>query len=63
MVERTRARTASGHFVPDDLSTPENEAWVSNAPVPKKSRKLAVALPPVGSAARKAMVLRGEIKE
>jgi len=63
MVERKRARTGSGHFIADDPSTPKNEAWVRDEPTPKKSRKLAVALPPVGSAARKAMVLRGEIKE
>jgi hypothetical protein len=63
MIERKRARTKSGHFVADDPSTPENEAWVEKSPVVKKTRKTAVALPPVGSAARKAMILRGEIKE
>jgi hypothetical protein len=63
MVERTRARATSGHFVADDPSTPENEAWVKKPPVAKKIRKTATVLPPVGSAARKAMVLRGEIKE
>lgn len=25
--ERVRARDAGGHFIPDDPSTPENEAW------------------------------------
>ncbi len=27
-VEKVRARTEKGHFVKDDPSTPENEAWV-----------------------------------
>jgi hypothetical protein len=63
MIEKKRARTKSGHFLADDPSTPENEAWVEKTPVAKKTRKTATVLPPVGSAARKAMVLRGEIKE
>ena len=28
-VERVRARTDKGHFVKDDPTTPENEAWVT----------------------------------
>lgn len=32
-VEKVRARTEEGHFVKDDPSTPENEAWVEK---PKK---------------------------
>lgn len=65
MAERKRARTKTGTFVADDPSTPENEAWVEETPKAKRSKKSAsaAALPPVGSAARKAMVLRGEIKE
>jgi hypothetical protein len=31
--EKTRARTAKGHFVKDDPSTPENEAFVWQKPV------------------------------
>ena len=34
-VEKVRARTAKGHFVKDDPSTPENEAWVKK-PVKRK---------------------------
>jgi len=33
VVEMVRARDEDGHFVKDDPSTPENEAWVEN---PKK---------------------------
>ena len=47
-VEKVRARTKKGHFVKDDPSTPENEAWVEKpkkapakkkAPVKKKAAK------------------------
>lgn len=47
-VEKVRARTEKGHFVKDDPSTPENEAWVEKpqkasakkkAPVKKKAAK------------------------
>ena len=37
-----RARTKKGHYVKDDPSTPENEAWVDGkapADKPKKTRK------------------------
>jgi len=36
--EPVRARDESGHFIADDPSTPENEAWVSGV-APKTSRK------------------------
>ena len=36
-VEKVRARTSKGHFVKDDPSTPENEAWVEAKPKPKKA--------------------------
>jgi len=47
-VEKVRARTGKGHFVKDDPSTPENEAWVEKpqkssakkkAPAKKKAAK------------------------
>ena len=34
-VEMVRARNEDGHFIKDDPSTPENEAWVEK---PKKSQ-------------------------
>ena len=58
---KTRARTKSGEFVGDDPSTPENEAWNTKKSSTKKTSK--GPKPPKGSAAYKAMVLRGEIKE
>ena len=36
--EPVRARDESGHFIADDPSTPENEAWVGGIS-PKKSKK------------------------
>ena len=36
--EPVRARDESGHFIADDPSTPENEAWVGGV-APKRSRK------------------------
>ena len=74
---RKRARTKKGEFRGDNPSTPNiNEAWedtsvaTKKAPAKKKAvtKKAPVAkakagLPPPGSAAHKAMVLRGEIKE
>ena len=75
---RKRARTKGGKFRGDDPSTPEiNEAWEDTtvaskkAPAKKKAAKKTVTkktsatagLPPAGSAAHKAMILRGEIKE
>lgn len=36
--EPVRARDESGHFIADDPSTPENEAWVGGV-APKTSRK------------------------
>ena len=59
MVEKKRARGKGGKFKADDPSTPENEAWEEGKPKAKASS----ALPPVGSAARKSMILRGEIEE
>ena len=74
---RKRARTKGGKFRGDNPSTPDvNEAWedttvaTKKAPVKKKTvtkkapaTKAKAGLPPPGSAAHKAMVLRGEIKE
>ena len=71
MVEKKRARGKGGMFKADDPSTPENEAWEEVKPKakakpkakPKPKAKASSALPPVGSAARKSMILRGEIEE
>ena len=78
MATRKRARTEDGKFRGDDPSTPDiNEAWeepsvaTKKAPAKKTAVKKKAApkktvsadLPPPGSAARKAMILRGEIKE
>lgn len=35
-IEMVRARNDSGHFVKDDPSTPENEAWVEKPKAKKK---------------------------
>ena len=61
MVEKKRARGKGGKFKADDPSTPENEAWEEVKPKAKAAKS--GALPPEGSAARKAMILRGEIEE
>jgi len=37
-LEETRARDENGHFIADDPSTPENEAWVKK-PIKKTSAK------------------------
>ena len=71
MVEKKRARGKGGKFKADDPATPENEAWEEVKPKakakpkakPKPKAKASSALPPVGSAARKSMILRGEIEE
>jgi len=75
MVEKKRARGKGGKFKGDDPSTPENEAWeevkpkakAKPKPTPKAKTKAKTvksgALPPVGSAERKALILRGEIEE
>ena len=71
MVEKKRARGKGGKFKADDPSPPENEAWEEVKPKakakpkakPKPKAKASSALPPVGSAARKSMILRGEIEE
>ncbi len=75
-VKRKRARTEDGAFKGDDPSTPDiNEAWeeetvaTTKAPAKKTALKKAPAktakagLPHPQSAAYKAMVIRGEIKE
>ncbi|NCW67706.1 MAG: hypothetical protein EBV86_03910 [Marivivens sp.] len=36
---RKRARTKDGHFIADDPKTPENEAWVEEAPKAKPAPK------------------------
>lgn len=36
--EPVRARNENGHFIADDPSTPENEAWVGGV-APKTSKK------------------------
>ena len=63
MVAKKRARTKKGTYVGDDPSTPQDEAWVEEKPKAKAKAKSSTELPPEGSAARKAMILRGEIKE
>ena len=78
MVTRKRARTQSGKFRGDDPSTPDiNEAWdepsvaTKKAPAKKTAvkkkaapkKKVVAGTPAPGSAAYKAMLLRGEIKE
>ena len=70
MVEKKRARGKGGKFKADDPSTPENEAWEEVKPKAKakpkakpKAKASSSALPPIGSAARKSMILRGEIEE
>jgi len=73
---RKRARTKKGKFRGDNPSTPDiNEAWedttvaTKKAPAKKAAAKKAApkkssgTLPAPNSAAYKAMVLRGEIKE
>ena len=35
-VEMVRARNEDGHFIKDDPSTPENEAWVEKPKAKKK---------------------------
>ena len=37
VVEPTRARNEKGHYIADDPSTPENEAWVGGK-APKKKK-------------------------
>jgi len=74
--ERKRARTTGGKFRGDDPSTPAvNEAWedttvaTKKAPAKKPAAKTAAPkksisnLPHPSSAAYKAMIIRGEIKE
>ena len=61
---KTRTRTTKGKFVGDDPTTPENEAWEEKSVKKKASLKVkAAVLPPVGSSARKALILQGVIKE
>jgi hypothetical protein len=36
VTEKVRARNDKGNFIPDDPSTPENEAWVEKPKVTKK---------------------------
>jgi|DEB0MinimDraft_10_1074344.scaffolds.fasta_scaffold79820_2 hypothetical protein len=40
VVEPVRARDENGHFVADDPSTPENEAWVGGEAPTRRKRKL-----------------------
>jgi len=73
MVTRKRARTQTGKFRGDDPSTPDiNEAWEEPSVATKKTvvkkkaapkNKAVSGAPAPGSAAHKAMLLRGEIKE
>jgi hypothetical protein len=73
---RKRARTKKGKFRGDNPSTPDiNEAWEDTTVATKKApakkaaakkaapKKSSATLPAPNSAAYKAMVLRGEIKE
>jgi len=73
--ERKRARTTGGKFRGDDPSTPDvNEAWEETTVTTKKTpakksvtkaapKKTKANLPHPNSAAYKAMIIRGEIKE
>jgi|TARA_R110001592_G_scaffold30104_3_gene108178 hypothetical protein len=36
VTEKVRARNDKGNFIPDDPSTPENEAWVEKPKADKK---------------------------
>ena len=76
IAHRTRARTNKGEFKGDNPLTPDvNEAWediiVAQKKAPAKeptvkkapAKKSKVVLPPRWSAAYKAMIIRGEIKE
>ena len=38
VTEKVRARNDKGNFVPDDPSTPENEAWVEKPKATKETR-------------------------
>ena len=38
-IKKVRARNSKGHYIADDPSTPENEAWVNvESPPPKRKR-------------------------
>ena len=76
LAHRTRARTKKGEFKGDNPLTPDvNEAWEDTPVATKKApakettvkkapvKKSKVVLPPRWSAAYKAMIIRGEIKE
>ena len=39
VVEMVRARNEEGHFLKDDPSTPENEAWVEKPAAKPKAKK------------------------
>ena len=41
VVKIVRARNENGHFVKDDPSTPENEAWVEKSAAKPKAKKKA----------------------
>lgn len=41
VVEMVRARSEEGHFLKDDPSTPENEAWVEKPAAKPKAKKKA----------------------
>ena len=61
---RKRARNETGKFRGDDPSTPDiNEAWEETTVATKKAPAKKADMPSPGSAAYKAMILRGEIKE
>jgi hypothetical protein len=40
VVDPVRARDENGHFIADDPSTPENEAWVGGEAPKRRTRKL-----------------------
>ena len=37
VVEEVRARNENGHFIADDPTTPENEAWIKKPEAQKKN--------------------------
>ena len=43
VVEMLRARNEEGHFLKDDPSTPENEAWVEKPAAKPKAKKKAAS--------------------
>ena len=63
VTEKVRARNDKGNFIPDDPSTPENEAWVEKPKAKKKpaaKKKAAARAAPRKKAAAKASTKPGK---